>query len=472
MRFKLTAENIFPLLYSKFYAHANFASLQILTDALDPLIIPKIQAFSGEGIHIKTNIDIAKGEILDFCGQTVTCILGQNDPWVTANMTAYLLSNKPSFLSTTMGQDIFYTLPQRVRELTKMGADSFVNHRLNNGSDANDFAVNLAYFYHKNDKERKILLAFKGSYHGQGHLLYAISELETYRSFFGGVQIKFLDTPSHAESIKKGQLSLNDQKIIEQIKKLSKKAFAIIIEPLQFNNNGNVCSQAFIEALREICTSCDLPLLFDEVQSCWGWLGTMTAAERYGVWPDIMVISKSLTAGYGPLSMVIAKNKFKKLGAYGARTNGADVRSLVAAHAVTDRLVGTQDIPKQIINTQLGKELQRGLLVDFSYKHQFLLEQLNKLREEVNSTAQSLQIGLIKGSGLARLIEIKDRYGKFSSSLTTKLQHELLAKARVFVRIPSNEDAHTLYIKMPIVATTSEMEEGFSRIKKVMINYI
>ncbi len=473
MKSNISVKQIVPLLSQRYKIRRDFKVLKKIGKVIDPLISPKIQALSGHGIHIKTNIPQGNGEVLDFCGQTVTCILGQNDPWVSANIVANTLNDSPSFLSTTMGQDLYYTLPERILKISKMGKDCYINHRLNNGSDANDFAVNLAYFYHNEDKKKRKLIAFKGSYHGQGHLLYAISDLETFRNFFDGVKVAFLNAPSHSEHLKTDALTKNDRDILKSIEEMSKDAFGVIIEPIQFNNNGNTCSKAFLTHLRALCTKLDLPLIYDEIQSGWGWLGKMTAAEKYGVWPDIMCLSKSITAGYGPLSVVIAKNAFQNVDVFGARTNGSDVRSLVASHAVMDRLLGTRDVPERIKSTQLGKELSVGLLHDFHKKHTFLLKEINKMKKAVNANSQSIRIGRIKGDGLARLIEIQDRDGKFDSKLTTKLQNDLLMKGRVFVRTPSNHDEiHTLYIKMPIVATPEEMEQGFSRMTKVMIDFI
>lgn len=469
---KVTAKKLLLILEKNDQKKSNKRSIDHLVSTLDPLITPKIQVSSGKGIVLQTNLRAHGGEVLDFCGQTVTCILGQNDPWVAANVAKHVLSDNPSFLSTSMGQEIFYTLPQRVLEISKMGPDSFVNHRLNNGSDANDFAVNLTFLYHKKNQERNTLLAFKGSYHGQGYLPYAVSDLEKHLSFFGHLKVNFLNAPSHASSNNEDNLSINDQKIIEKIKKIGKKSFAVIIEPIQFNNNGNVCSKSFLKALRDVCTEQDVPLIFDEVQTGWGWLGQMTAAEKYGVWPDIMSISKSITAGYGPLSVVVAKNKFRNTGAFGARTNGADVRSLVAAHAVADRLLGIKNVPKEIVGTKLGLELKNGLLNDFDQKSEFLLNKILELKNNINKNAKNIRIGQIKGSGLARLIEIKDKNNNFDSKLTLALQHELLIKGGVFVRTPSNHDEiHTLVLKMPIVAEKTEIETGFERIKNTIINF-
>lgn len=465
---KLTIKSVLDTLGQKYIStSSDFDLFAQPTDFLDKHITPAIFAFSAEGISLQTNNDVYDGEVLDFCGQTVTCLLGQNDPWVTANIIAFMLSGHASFLSTSIGQKIYYEIPQMFREISKMGTDSYVNHRLNNGSDATDLAIDIAYNFKQGKKRR--LISFKGSYHGQGHLPYGASALQYHLRFFNNLDVFFAEAPTHVENIDNSDvLSESDKKILASIRAQSSEAFAIIIEPIQFNNNGNTVSRAFLKELRFLCDELGLPLIFDEVQTAWGWLGTMTAAERYGIWPDIMALSKSITSGYGPLAAVIAKRKFEITSSFGARTNGSDVRSLVAAKAVKERLMGVDDVPKELAGTQLGSELKEGLLRSFPQKSQFLLNLIHALKAEVNNnTHLAVKIGAIKGDGLARMIEIKTRDNKFNSEVTRKLQKHLLLKGGVFVRTPSNnDDVHTLFIKMPIVASELQMSTGFDRMRK------
>src|SRR5690348_4345769 len=74
-------------------------------DYLSTSIIPSdTLALSGQGATLQTT----KGELIDLSSMTVNCILGQNDPWVNANLIAYILSGRPSFLTTRLGSDFYY----------------------------------------------------------------------------------------------------------------------------------------------------------------------------------------------------------------------------------------------------------------------------------------------------------------------------------------------------------------------------
>lgn len=473
MQKKLDTEELFGLIKRRYLPKEDDITIYNgSTNYLDRQITPIFFAYSAHGVTLQTNSTSYNGEVLDFCGQTVTCLLGQNDPWVTANMMAFISSGHPSFLSTNIGQRIYYEIPQLFRDISKMGSDAYVNHRLNNGSDATDFAIDIAFNFAKGKKKK--LVSFKGSYHGQGHLPYGASELQAHMRFFNDLDVHFLNAPSHTENIDEvTEISENDKKIIEDFRQIAGDVFAVIIEPIQFNNNGNTPSKPFMKALRDACDELKVPLIFDEIQTAWGWLGVMTASERYGVWPDIMAISKSITSGYGPLSAVIAKSKFQNVASFGARTNGSDVRSLVAAKAVIERLLGMKEIPLELKQTELGQELHEGLLKTFPVKSSLLMGHLRKLRDDVNAHSKFISIGAIKGDGLARMIEIKTKDGAFDSALTKKLQKKLLVEGGVFVRTPSNaKEVHTLFIKMPIVVTEKEMIEGFKRMTITMQNFV
>lgn len=71
-------------------------------------------ALSGEGAVIQTS----HGELIDFQSMTVNCILGQNDPWVKLQQMAYLASDRPSFHTTRLGSELYFSLPQRLVDMS------------------------------------------------------------------------------------------------------------------------------------------------------------------------------------------------------------------------------------------------------------------------------------------------------------------------------------------------------------------
>lgn len=425
-------------------------------DFLSECIIPsETFVYSGRGATLQTS----DGELIDLASMTVNCILGQNDPWVNANMIAYLLSGRPSFLTTRLGSDFYYKVARRIIDATKM-KDAVINHRQCNGTDVTELAILAAYNHRKEGQH--LLASFNNSYHGQGLVAYMMSGLQRrHRYLINEDPVIFFNQPTNTFDLDSNEkLSSQDAQTLAEFDTQGSNIFGVIIEPIQINNAVNTPTKAFMKKLQSLCKKYDIPLIYDEVQTGFGWLGTMTAAERYGVWPNLMALSKALTSGNGPFSALVSDKKYQDIvDGTGAKTNGSDIRSLIASNAVMDRLMGIpEDQIPQDIPDQLAKELKHGLLANFESQ----AELLEKNLEEIKQASKGL-IRSIKGYGLVRGLEIVDTKGNFDSKKTKELQAKLLANG-VLVR----HHGHTLIVKPPIVLTDAEREKGFDKIKKIL----
>lgn len=417
-------------------------------------IIPSdVLAYSGQGAILATN----KGDLIDCSSMTVNCILGQNDPWVNANLLAYINSGRPSFLTTRIGGDMYYKVARRLLDVTGYSED-VINHRQSNGTDVTELAILAAYKY--DVRNRTTLVSFEGSYHGQGLTAYHASHLQRkHRFFIHDSDMVFLDQPTHVENIDDNTaLSSHDEAILQKLRELSSTVFAVILEPIQVNNSVNTPSRAFIVELQKVCEEYEIALVFDEVQTGMGWLGVMTAAQRYGVRPNLLAISKALTSGNGPLSALISDKQYQDIpDGTAAKTNGADIRSLVAANAVMDRLLGVAEerIPSTIPD-EFASELKVGLLDSHAPKAEKIKNGLDKLREKYPGL-----IGQIKGDGFIRGIQLSGDDYEMNVKKTKMLQQELFDNG-AFLR----HSKDTLIVKPPIVIKNSELDRVFEIMDK------
>ena len=80
---------------------------------------------------------------------------------------------------------------------------------------------------------------------------------------------------------------------------------AVIVEPMSGSGGVVIPPDGYLQRLREICTQNNILLIFDEVITGFGRLGAMTAAEVFGVTPDIMNIAKQVTNGAQPLGACV-----------------------------------------------------------------------------------------------------------------------------------------------------------------------
>ena len=83
---------------------------------------------------------------------------------------------------------------------------------------------------------------------------------------------------------------------------------AVIVEPVSGSTGILPPPKGYLERLREITAAHGILLIFDEVITGFGRLGTAFAAERYGVVPDMIAFAKAVTNGAVPLSGVIVRS--------------------------------------------------------------------------------------------------------------------------------------------------------------------
>ncbi|MGB6390725.1 MAG: aminotransferase class III-fold pyridoxal phosphate-dependent enzyme, partial [Methyloceanibacter sp.] len=85
---------------------------------------------------------------------------------------------------------------------------------------------------------------------------------------------------------------------------------ALIIEPLLQGAGGmRLCRPDFIKRIVEIAHETGTLVIFDEVATGFGRTGTLFAMEQAGVAPDLVCLSKGLTAGYMPMAVTVAREK-------------------------------------------------------------------------------------------------------------------------------------------------------------------
>lgn len=383
---------------------------------------------------------------------TVNCILGQNDPWVKMQQIAYLLSNRPSFHTTKLGSELYYSLPKRLIDIGLAGINNpVISHRQCNGSDAVEHAIRAAKNY---NADREILVSFRGSYHGQNLTAYAVSDVQRRHGFLGTFDsVVYLPSPDGATTIDDDTgLTASEHAGLNHLRKIGPNVFAVILEPIQMNNGVQPFSGAYLRELRAICDEMDICLIYDEVQTGFGWLGELSAAEFYGVSPHIGAFGKAITAGNGPLGLTVAEQRFRHM-EYGtaSKTNGADVRSMVAAHAVIDRLIGADAgrLPA-FLPSSLREQMKTGLLSTVPATSRLLWDLMSDVKQRCFRN-----VGRLKGGRLICGVEILSHNGDPSSQLAELIVEDCFANG-LFLRKSNN----VLIVKIPMVISQQELQDG------------
>lgn len=185
------------------------------------------------------------------------------------------------------------------------------------GSSAVETALMIARRYHalKGQKDRNQIISLEDSFHGTTLMTIASSGATMLQSGYGPMPDGFhcaarpaVDSCATCTGNPEGG-STCLQPMLDTVDRLGRdRVAAIVIEPV-FGLNGVPLPNHYIQDLRALCSQEGILLVFDEVFSGLGRMGTMFAAELSGVSPDFLCVSKTLTAGYAPLSAVLVTDE-------------------------------------------------------------------------------------------------------------------------------------------------------------------
>jgi adenosylmethionine---8-amino-7-oxononanoate aminotransferase len=177
-------------------------------------------------------------------------------------------------------------------------------------SDSGSVAVEVAlkmvvqYWFNRGTGRRTRLLAFTGAYHGDTTGAMAVCDPEHgMHALFAGLlpQQIVVDLPRTED-----EFAALDEMLSRQAETIG----GIIVEPLVQGAGGMIFHDAVVlRRLRTLADKYDLLLIFDEIFTGFGRTGTMFACQAAGVMPDIITLSKALTAGTLPLAATIASRK-------------------------------------------------------------------------------------------------------------------------------------------------------------------
>ena len=133
---------------------------------------------------------------------------------------------------------------------------------------------------------------------------------------------------------------------------------AVMIEPVQGEGGVNIPSVEYLRGVRDWCDQNNMLLIFDEVQTGLGRLGTLFGYQRFGVEPDIITLAKGLGGGV-PIGAFLAKDSACAFdpGDHGS-TFGGNPLTCAAAHASTKYIIDNE-ISENAAN--MGEYLGEGL---------------------------------------------------------------------------------------------------------------
>lgn len=236
-----------------------------------------------------------------------------------------------------LGHPASFALADKVAAMTPDGLDHvfFVN----SGSEAIDTALKIVMAYHaaRGDDARTRMVSRERAYHGVNIGGVSLSGMVNNRKTFPSVMpnIVMMRHTWDATNLKQKGQPQKGRELADDLQRAcdtygGQTIGACFVEPVAGSTGTLVPPVGYLERLREICDANGILLVFDEVITGFGRLGSNFAGQHFGVTPDIMTMAKALTNGSMPMGGVAVKDEI-----YETVTNKAAPGAIEFFHGYT-----------------------------------------------------------------------------------------------------------------------------------------
>ena len=194
-----------------------------------------------------------------------------------------------------------------------------LNHAFycNSGSEAVDSALKIALAYQRarGQGTRTRLIGRERGYHGVGFGGISVGGMVNNRKWFGAM-LPGVDHLPHTHDLKRNAFSRGEPQhgveLADELERLvtlhdASTIAAVIVEPCAGSTGYLPPPKGYLKRLREICDKHGIVLIFDEVITGFGRLGTAFAAEFFGVIPDLMTVAKGISNATVPMGGVFVR---------------------------------------------------------------------------------------------------------------------------------------------------------------------
>ncbi len=217
----------------------------------------------------------------------------------------------PSF---QMGHPIAFEFAERLAAIAPKGLGRIFY--TNSGSESADTALKIALAYHRARGEagRFRLFGRERGYHGVNFGGMSVGGIVGNRKTFGTAMLPGVDHIRHTHDPSRNLMSRGQPahgvEFADDLERLvalhdASTIAAVIVEPVAGSTGVLIPPKGYLERLREICTKHGILLIFDEVITGFGRLGTPFAVDYFGVKPDMITCAKGITNGTIPMGAVL-----------------------------------------------------------------------------------------------------------------------------------------------------------------------
>jgi len=274
------------------------------TQMKDHETLPLIPVKSAHGVYL---YDFEGNRYIDAVSSWWVNLFGHTNPKINTRIKAQidtlehvLLAGFTHSPAVELAHRLVKITPERLRKV----------FYVDNGSSAVEAALKMSYHYHRNRGEKKALfLSLTNSYHGETLGALAVGDVSLYKETYEPLLIANIQVPvpenQSAEAAKEALCFL--ERILEE---RGSEIAALILEPLIQGAGGmHMYHPDYLAGARSLTEKYGVHLIADEIMTGFGRTGKMFACEYADISPDFMTLSKGLTGGYLPLSVVMTTDE-------------------------------------------------------------------------------------------------------------------------------------------------------------------
>ncbi|WP_281983682.1 aminotransferase class III-fold pyridoxal phosphate-dependent enzyme, partial [Azonexus hydrophilus] len=281
-------------------------------DTASPAHLPLLPIARGEGAWL---IDFDGRRYLDGISSWWTNLFGHAEPRINAALREQLESLEHVMLAGFTHQPVV-ELSERLSALTggALGHAFYAS----DGASATEIALKMSFHYWRNvgRPEKAEFLCLTGSYHGETVGALAVTDVAIFKDAYAPLvrhAAHVLPTPDFrlaeagetpADVARRAAAGLADW-----LEKNGERTAALIVEPLVQGAAGMAMyDPEYLRLARQLCDQYEVHLICDEIAVGCGRTGTFFAHEQADIRPDLMCLSKGISGGYLPLSVVLSSD--------------------------------------------------------------------------------------------------------------------------------------------------------------------
>jgi adenosylmethionine-8-amino-7-oxononanoate aminotransferase len=331
-----------------------------------------------------------------------------------------------------------------------------------NGSTAVEVAVKLAvqYWQNRGQPSRQRIVALHHAYHGDTIGTMSVSEDSVFTKAFS--QLLFPVDRAHAPycyrcpvNLQRETCGINCLDDLEsRLKTGGDRIAAVLVEPMLQGAGGMIMwPREFLDGVRQLCYRHGVLMIADEVLTGFGRTGRMFACEHAAVTPDIICLSKALTAGYLPMAVTAVTNAV-----YDAFLSDDRARTFFHGHSFTANPLACAVALASLDLIEEGDVLARIARLE------------RQLREGLAPLAQTPMVGDVRVLGGVAAIELvsnkatKDA-GGYLDQIGPRLYPAFLERGLLLRPL-----GNVLYFMPPYVITDAEVDWVIEQITDVVVS--